>query len=53
MIAVQAPDNSALRTLDNIEMVREEGGDLAVVAAPYFVHRPTPAKLEKLYGEVL
>ena len=52
-IAVQVTDNSAARILKNIEMVREEGGDIAVVAAPYFVHRPNPAKIEKLYREVV
>jgi len=52
-IAVQVTDNSAARILENIEMVREEGGDIAVVAAPYFVHRPNPAKIEKLYREVV
>jgi len=30
-----------------------EGGDLAVVAAPYFVIGSNPAKLEKLYREVV
>ncbi len=52
-IAVQVTDNSAARILENIEMIREEGGDIAVVAAPYFVHRPTSANLEKLYLEVV
>jgi len=53
IIAAQVTDNSAPRMLDNIKMVKEEGGDLAVVAAPYFVHRPTPARIEKLYQEVV
>ncbi len=53
MIAVQVTDNSAVRILENIEIVAEEGGDLAVVAAPYFVIGSNPAKLEKLYREVV
>jgi len=53
MIAVQVTDNSAARILENIEIVAEEGGDLAVVAAPYFVLGSSPARIEKLYREVV
>ncbi len=53
MIAVQVTDNSAARILENIEIVAEEGGDLAVVAAPYFVLGSSPARIEKLYQEVV
>jgi len=53
MIAVQVTDNSAPRILENMEMATEAGADIAVIAPPFFAHRPTPAKLEKLYLDAI
>ena len=53
VIAVQVTDNSAPRILENMEMAAEAGGDVAIIAPPFSAHRPTPAKLEKLYLDAI
>lgn len=51
-IALQVTDNSAIRTLDNIDLAAAWGADLAVVAAPYFLFNATPERLISYYREI-
>ena len=51
-IALQVTDNSALRTLDNIDQAAAWGAEIAVVAAPYFVFNATPERLVAYYREI-
>ncbi len=48
-IAVQVTDNSAPRIIDNMNWVAETGADIAVIAGPYFMGNPTPARIQNLY----
>ncbi len=52
-IAVQVTDNSAVRTLDNIDHAREWGAQIAVVAAPAFFLNATPQRLLGHYAEII
>ncbi|MGC9318443.1 MAG: dihydrodipicolinate synthase family protein [Armatimonadota bacterium] len=52
-IGVQVTDNSAPRVIENAEMAAEEGADIAVMAAPFKVFRPTPESLRELYLEAI
>jgi len=51
-IALQVTDNSAIRTLDNIDRAAAWGANLAVVEAPYFLFNATPARIASYYREV-
>lgn len=44
-IALQVTDNSAARTLHNVEQAAQWGAELAVVAQPFFFINATPARL--------
>ena len=52
-IAVQVTDNSAVRVLENIEMAREDGADLVVIAAPYILRNATNTTLLNFYMEAI
>ncbi len=52
-VAIQVTDNSPPRILENIEVARESGGDIAIIGAPFFVHRCTPERLQDLYLEAI
>ena len=52
-VALQVTDNSAGRTLDNIERAAAWGVEIAVVAAPSFFHNATPQRLVQHYVEVV
>jgi 4-hydroxy-tetrahydrodipicolinate synthase len=52
-LAVQVTDNSAARILDNIHAVRQDGAEIAVIAAPLFLLNATPENLLKLYQEAI
>ena len=51
-IAVQVTDNSAVRTLANIEQAAAWGAEIAVVAQPYFFLNGTPDRLLAFYREI-
>jgi dihydrodipicolinate synthase/N-acetylneuraminate lyase len=51
-IALQVTDNSAIRTLDNIDRAAAWGAGLAVVEAPYFFFNDSPARLVAYYREI-
>lgn len=51
-VALQVTDNSAVRTLDNIERAAAWGVEIAVVAAPSFFINATPQRLVSHYVEV-
>lgn len=51
-IAVQVTDNSAVRTLGNIEQAAAWGAEIAVVAQPYFLLNATPDRLLAYYREI-
>jgi dihydrodipicolinate synthase/N-acetylneuraminate lyase len=51
-VALQVTDNSALRTLDNIDRAAEWGADVAFVEAPYFLLNATPVRLTSYYREI-
>lgn len=52
-IAVQVTDNSAARIMDNINMAKGEGADIAVLAPPYFMVNASPDTIHKLYSDVI
>lgn len=52
-IAVQVTDNSTARILDNIAMAKEDGGDIAVIAPPYFLLNATIENIIKLYVDAI
>lgn len=52
-VAVQVTDNSAARILDNINMARGEGADIAVVAPPYFLCNVSPETIRRIYLDVI
>jgi len=51
-VALQVTDNSAVRTLDNIEHAAEWGADVAVVEAPYFLFNAIPERLAEHYRTI-
>lgn len=51
-IAVQVTDNSAVRTLDNIEQAESWGAELAVMAQPYFLLNATADRQLHYYQEI-
>lgn len=53
VLAVQVTDNSAARILVNIDEAKEDGADIAVIAAPNFVVWPTPQKFIDLYAQAI
>ena len=53
LLAVQVTDNSAPRILDNIQMAKEEGADIAVIAPPYFHANPTPENIAGVYIDAI
>jgi len=52
-IAVQVTDNSAARMLENIRMVKDCGGEIAVIAPPYFVSNRTPQHIAEIYLDTI
>jgi 4-hydroxy-tetrahydrodipicolinate synthase len=52
-VAVQVTDNSAARTLVNIERAAAGGGEIAVVAQPYFLLNGTADRLFAYYREII
>ena len=52
-VALQVTDNSAVRTLDNIERAAAWGVEIAVVAAPSFFINATPKRLVSHYVEIV
>jgi len=52
-VALQVTDNSAVRTLDNIERATAWGVEIAVVAAPSFFINVTPQRLVSHYVEII
>ena len=52
-IAVQVTDNSAMRTLKNIENAAAWGAEIAVVAQPYFLINATPDRVLSFYREIV
>lgn len=52
-IAVQVTDNSAARIIDNMKAARDDGADIAVIAPPYFLVRPTARAIERLYRNAI
>lgn len=48
-IAVQVTDNSAARVIDNMNRAAEDGGDVAVIAQPFFRMNKTPESLHRMY----
>jgi 4-hydroxy-tetrahydrodipicolinate synthase len=51
-VAVQVTDNSAARTLDNIEKAAAWGAEIAVVAGPFGFINPTPDRMLKHFTEI-
>ena len=51
-IAVQVTDNSAVRTLDNIEQAESWGAEIAVVAQPYFLLNATADRQLTYYRDI-
>jgi dihydrodipicolinate synthase/N-acetylneuraminate lyase len=51
-LAVQVTDNSAVRTLANIEKAAAWGAEIAVVAQPYFFLNGTPDRQLAFYREI-
>jgi len=52
-VAAQVTDNSTARILDNIKAARQDGADIAVIAPPYFLVRPSPRSIERLYRDAI
>jgi len=53
VLAAQVTDNSAARILANMEMVKDAGADVAVIAPPYFLLNATPQNVTALYLEAI
>lgn len=53
LLAVQATDNSAMRTIDNIKRIEDSGADIAVIAPPYFQINATQEYLKNLYFQII
>ncbi len=51
VLAIQVTDNSSARIADNINHAKEDGGDIAVIAAPNFFMDPSPKRLIQHYTE--
>ncbi len=51
-ITVQATENSAVRTLEQIEVAASLGADYATVAQPAFLLNATPANVEAYYLDI-
>jgi 4-hydroxy-tetrahydrodipicolinate synthase len=51
-LAVQVTDNSAVRTLRNIEQAASWGAEIAVVAQPYFFLNGTPDRQLSFYRDI-
>lgn len=52
-IAVQVTENSASQMLENIELAKMAGADIAVIAPPFFLLNATPVSLLRLYRTVI
>ena len=52
-LAIQVTDNSAARILHNIEVAKEDGADIAVIAPPYFLLNDTPKNILNLYTQAI
>jgi 4-hydroxy-tetrahydrodipicolinate synthase len=52
-VAFQVTDNSAGRILENMELARRGGADIAVIAAPWFMINATPATLLAHYLDAI
>ncbi len=52
-VAVQVSDNSAARILENMEMAKRAGADIAVIAPPFFLVNGTPEVVLGLYREAI
>ncbi len=52
-VAVQVTDNSAARIIDNMQAVKEDGADIAVIAPPFFLNNATPMNILRLYREAI
>jgi len=52
-VGVQVTDNSALRVIENAQIAAAEGADVAIMAAPFKVFRPTAAGLTRMYLEAI
>jgi len=46
-------DNSADRIVENMRMVQEDGGQIAVIAPPYFLLNATPGNILDLYADAV
>ncbi len=49
VLAVQVTDNSATRILENIDAAKENGADIAVIAAPHCLFKPTEQRILDIY----
>jgi len=52
-IAVQVTENSAAQILENVDMVKKAGADIAVLAPPFFLFNGTPENVRSLYLTVI
>jgi len=52
-LAVQVTDNSAARILRNIDMAKDAGADIAVIAPPHFLVRSEPKAILEVYLEAV
>jgi 4-hydroxy-tetrahydrodipicolinate synthase len=52
-VTAQVTENSAPQILENIELVKMAGADIAVMAPPFFLFNATPANILKLYRDVI
>ena len=49
LLAMQVTDNSEARMLENIELARKDGADIAVVAQPHMAPRGGVARVRQMY----
>jgi dihydrodipicolinate synthase/N-acetylneuraminate lyase len=52
-VAVQVTENSAQQILENIDMVKKAGADIAVMAPPFFLFNDTPENVKAIYLTVI
>ncbi len=52
-MAVQVTDNSAARVIDNMNRAAEDGGDVAVIAQPFFRMNKTDASTLAMYMQAI
>lgn len=52
-IAVQVTDNSAARVIDNMNRAAEDGGDVAVIAQPFFRLNKSPEGIRAMYLQAI